>query len=245
MYKVIEKYLTPNKYSRPQKSIHKIKGIVIHYVANPNSKAISNRNYFENRKYGKNSYGSAHEIIDLNGDVIVCLPKSEIAYAVGSKTYTKDCLNKLSSYPNNCTYNIECTHVDWNGKMTDKTYSTLIERVADLCIEFNLNPFEDLWTHKEVVGWKICHKWFVENPKDWILFKQKVNNEIKNKISEKVVDEIMNNQKISSWAEDSVKKMQDLGILKGDSNGNTNPHSNVTREELCVFLDRIIKLLGK
>jgi len=175
---IINKYLTPNPYSRPGTKLNKVKGIVLHWVANPNSTATANRNFFENRKASR-TYGSAHEIIDLNGDIIVCLPKDEMGYHVGSKTYTKDALEKLSSYPNDCTYGIECTHMDWDGKMTDETYQSLLNRCTELCIEFNLNPLTDLWLHKEVVGWKDCHRWFVNHPSEWGRFKKKVDKQMK------------------------------------------------------------------
>ena len=38
--------LTENPYSRPGDSFSKIRGIVIHYTANPGSTAMQNRNYF-------------------------------------------------------------------------------------------------------------------------------------------------------------------------------------------------------
>jgi N-acetylmuramoyl-L-alanine amidase len=180
MYKIIEKYLTPNKYSRPQIPMKNIKGIVIHWVANPNTSALANRNYFENRKYGltKILYGSAHEIIDLNGDIITCIPKNEIAYGAGSKTYLPIAIQKLGTYPNSCTYHIECTHIDWDGTMTDVTYKSLVNRCANLCFEYNLNPLVDLWLHEEITG-KLCHRWFVDNPDKWDFFKKKVNNIMK------------------------------------------------------------------
>ena len=39
--------LTPNPYSRPQKPLEEVRGIVVHYVANPCSTARENRSYFE------------------------------------------------------------------------------------------------------------------------------------------------------------------------------------------------------
>lgn len=183
-YKIIEKLLTPNKYSRPRKELIGVRGVVIHWVANPKASAEANRNFFENRKYGKTSYGSAHYIIDLNGDVIRCIPENEIAYHVGSKTYTKEALNKLSTYPNNCTIGIECCHIDWSGKMTNETYNTLVELTVDLLKKHKLTA-NDLWLHKEVVGWKDCHKWFVDHPDEWVKFKKLVADKLNSKPTQK------------------------------------------------------------
>jgi N-acetylmuramoyl-L-alanine amidase len=209
-YRIITKLLTPNQYSRPQKNLIKVKAIVVHWVANPKSSALSNRNYFENRKNGKLNYGSAHEIIDLNGDIVACVPKSEITYNCGSKTYTQRCLNELGNCPNSCTYGIECTHIDWAGKMTDATYNTLVERCADLCKEFNLNPLKNIWTHKEVVGWKDCHKWFVDHPDEWQKFKERVQV-LKDAKEGKKMD-----KNIPQWKQDAVKWLKSVGILTTD-----------------------------
>ena len=52
-------YITVNQYSRPKIAIKVVKGVVIHWVANPNSSAEANRNYFDGLKVGKkNSNGS-------------------------------------------------------------------------------------------------------------------------------------------------------------------------------------------
>lgn len=200
---VIKKFITPNKYSRPQKQINRIKGLVIHWVANPNSSAMKNVLYFENRKYGKDDYGSAHEIIDLNGDIIVCIPENEISYNCGSKSYTKESLSVLGSSPNYYTYSIECTHIDWDGKMTNETYKALIERCVFLCKKFNLNPLTDIWLHKEVVGWKDCHKWFVNYPNEWKSFKMKVYQDLKK-------------TEIQQWKIDAVKYLKDNDFIKGN-----------------------------
>lgn len=179
-YKVTENLLTLNPYSRPGNKLSKVKGIVIHWVANRNSTAADNRNFFESRKNGTKGYGSAHEIIDLNGDVVACIPKDEMAYHVGSPNpYTEEALEHLGQYPNNCTYGIECTHIDYNGKMSVETYDTLVQRCADLIIEFGLEEAErPLWLHKEIVGWKDCHRWFVNNTNEWNIFKDKVRGKV-------------------------------------------------------------------
>lgn len=222
-YKVIENLLTFNQYSRPGKEVlignkHVVKqpnkALVIHWVANRNSTALANRNFFENRKYGKTSYGSAHEIIDLDGNIIKCIPDDELAYHVGSpEPYTDDALKYLGDYPNDCTYGIECTHIDWYGRMAPETYDSLVQRCADLMKKFNLLKMErPLWLHQEVVGWKPCHKWFYENPEEWIKFKAKVYGRCK--ILENLVLE-------HEWQWDMLEvaltDLREKGILNDDS----------------------------
>lgn len=222
MYELIEKYITPNKYSRSQKPLKEIRGIVIHWVANPKSSAMANRNYFENRKYGKTSYGSTHEIIGLNGEIVLCIPKNEIAYGAGAKSYKKRALEKLSKYPNDCTYHIECCHVDKNGSMNKKTYATLLNRIVDLCKEFNLSPIENLWLHYDITG-KICHKWFVENPQQWSEFKEMVNLEV--------------NKKQEHWAEKYWDYLNDVGVQINEKRYD----DKITRGEIFALMVRMHK----
>jgi N-acetylmuramoyl-L-alanine amidase len=193
--KVIEAYLTPNQYSRPQTPLVAVKGLVVHWVANPGSSAMANRNFFENRKNGNDGYGSAHDIIDLNGDLIRCLPYDEMAYQVGSsqpyapgtnQIYTPKAWEKLNThasnvqpYPNNCTIGVECTHIDWDGTMTNETFETLLIWCVENLMKYNLTV-DDLYLHKEIVGWKDCHMWFVKNPDKWDAFKRDVDFIMKN-----------------------------------------------------------------
>ena len=71
-----EMFLTPNKYSRPQIPLKEVKKIAVHYVGNPNTSALANRNYFENCKEG-GRYVSSHYIVGLKGEVIQCIPLDE------------------------------------------------------------------------------------------------------------------------------------------------------------------------
>jgi N-acetylmuramoyl-L-alanine amidase len=47
----------------------------------------------------------------------------------------------------------------------------------------------------------------------------------------------------SDWAKASIDKMVELGIMMDDSKDNFNPKSYVTRQELAVVADRIIKYI--
>ena len=64
--KITENFLTVNKFSRPGIKLEKVTKIAVHYVGNPGSSAIANRNYFENQKNG-GTYVSAHFVIGLRG----------------------------------------------------------------------------------------------------------------------------------------------------------------------------------
>lgn len=156
------RYLTPNPYSRPQKPLKKILGVVIHYTANPGTSAASNRSYFEGLKRKKSTYASSHYIIGLEGEVIQCIPLTEISYA--------------SNYRNNDTVSIECCHPDETGEFKEETYSSMVVLTAALCVEFGLEE-EEIIRHYDITG-KMCPLYFVEHEDAWNTFRSDVMEEV-------------------------------------------------------------------
>lgn len=152
-----EMYLTPNKYSRPQIPLEKVKGIVIHYTANPGSSAEANRNYFEGLKK-KKKYASSHFIVGLDGEIVQCVPLDEIAYA--------------SNERNDDTISIECCHEDSSGKFSEATYKSVVALTAWLCGKYNLSE-DDIIRHYDVTG-KNCPKYYVKHEKAWKKLKKDV-----------------------------------------------------------------------
>ena len=131
-----EMFLTPNKYSRPQIPLKEVKKIAVHYVGNPNTSALANRNYFENCKEG-GRYVSSHYIVGLKGEVIQCIPTDEWSY----------CTNQANGY----SISIECCHPQSDGVFNDSTYVSLCELCAMLLKKFNLTT-NDLIRHYQITG---------------------------------------------------------------------------------------------
>ena len=160
--KITEMYLTPNKYSRPQIALKTITKIAVHYVGNPKTSAINNRNYFEGLKdqipdktntYRLNPDGSymiyngervklrwvsSHFVVGLSGEVIQCIPLNEWSY----------CTNQANGY----SISIECCHPDASGKFTAATEQALAELCAFLCEKFGLDPDKNIIRHYDVTG---------------------------------------------------------------------------------------------
>ena len=143
--KITDALLTPNKFSRPQIPLKSVKKVVLHYVGNPKSSAMANRNYFENQKNG-GRYVSSHYIVGLEGEILRCVPENEVAY----------CSNQANTY----SISIECCHPDATGKFTAATENSLAELCAYLCEQFKLDPMKDIIRHYDVTG-KQCPLWFV------------------------------------------------------------------------------------
>lgn len=129
-----EMFLTPNKYSRPQTPLKKVEKIAVHYVGNPNTSALANRNYFENCKNG-GRYVSSHYIVGLKGEIIQCIPTNEWSY----------CTNQANSY----SISIETCHPKSDGVFNDSTYVSLCELCAMLLKKFGLTT-DDLIRHYDI-----------------------------------------------------------------------------------------------
>lgn len=154
--------LTPNSYSRPQISIEQVNYIAIHYTANPGSTAISNRNYFENLATTQDNKVSSHFVIGLEGEVVQCIPTSEISYATNSRNVD--------------TISIECCHPDETGQFNTATYDSAVKLTAWLCTRFGLTS-DQVIRHYDVTG-KDCPKYYVENPDAWIQMKSDIAAQI-------------------------------------------------------------------
>ena len=155
--------LTPNSWSRPQTRLKKVNGIVIHYTANPGSTAMQNRDYFENLPETQEAQASSHFVIGIEGEVVQCIPTSEWSYASNQRNFD--------------TISIECCHPDETGIFNKKTYQSMVDLCAWLCLKFDLDE-NDVIRHYDVTG-KICPKYFVENEDAWRKFKSDIGTKLK------------------------------------------------------------------
>ena len=164
---VEQDFIRKNIFSRPDVGRQKVDKIVIHYVANPGSTAKNNRDYFDSladqdpQKSG--SSDSRHFVVGLEGEVIQCIPVSEIAYA--------------NAPLNNTTVAIEVCHPDDSGKFNDATYKSVVDLTAFLCRQLKLTP-KDVIRHYDVNG-KLCPKYYVENEDAWEQFLKDVKAAMK------------------------------------------------------------------
>lgn len=164
MNNIEERLLTINPYSRSGEKQNKIENIVIHYVGNPGSSAVANRNYFENLKTTHKTYASSHYVVGLSGEIIQCIPEDEVAFHAGSYSMNRKSIG------------IETCHPDVTGKFSDVTYNSLVELCADICKRYNLT-IDNIIRHYDVTG-KKCPLYYVNNENDWIQFKNDVANKL-------------------------------------------------------------------
>lgn len=151
--------LDVNEYSRPGIPLEKVRGIVVHYTANPGTSAQNNRDYFQGLSLSGENSVSSHFVVGIEGEIIQCVPCNEVAYASNDR--------------NSDTISIECCHTDESGKFSDSTYKTLVHLTAWLMGRYDLK-IDDVIRHYDVTG-KNCPKYFVEYPSAWEQFKKDVS----------------------------------------------------------------------
>ncbi len=156
---VEEAFLVPSAYSRPLKPLKEVNNIVVHYVANPNTSAKNNRNYFDNLRKTKLTKASSHFIVGLEGEILQCVPLAEISYCSNDR--------------NGDTVAIEVCHPDESGQFSSITYQSVVRLTAWLCVYYELDE-TDVIRHYDITG-KMCPKYYVEHEDAWQQFKTDVN----------------------------------------------------------------------
>ena len=140
--------------SRRGEKLEAVRDIAVHYVGNPGSSAMANRNYFNS----PDSTTSSHFIVGLEGEVILCVPLDEKSSATNERNLD--------------TISIEVCHPDETGEFNEKTRASLLRLLSYLLEEFDLDR-ENIIRHYDVTG-KICPKYYVENPAAWEELKNSV-----------------------------------------------------------------------
>lgn len=146
----VEQALLPVGYARSGRRLEDIRGIVIHYVGNPGTTAMNNRNYFAR----EDTEVCSHFVVGLEGEVVQCVPLWERSAA--------------SNQRNKDTISIEVCHPDETGKFNEDTYTSLVRLTAWLCRETNLKP-DAVIRHYDVTG-KACPLYYVRHPDAWNTF---------------------------------------------------------------------------
>lgn len=155
----IQEALIPvNDWSRPGRAMTAMNGIVIHYIGNPGTSAVQNRNYFAGLARSHETYASSNFIIGLEGEVLLCVPMGEVAFASNDR--------------NDDTLSIEVCHPDDTGEFTPESYAALVKLVRWLAEFYDLKE-ADVIRHYDIRG-KECPRYFVQNPEAWEAFKAEV-----------------------------------------------------------------------
>lgn len=148
---ITEELLPINPYSRPGVRLDEITGFVVHYIGNPGTTAEDNRSYFENLALTGETSASSNFIIGIDGEIILCVPMDEVAYASNTR--------------NNDTLSIEVCHPDASGRFTDASYKSLIKLLSWLCDTYSIDP-ETIIRHGDITE-KDCPLYYMKNQSAW------------------------------------------------------------------------------
>ncbi len=166
-----ELFLTPNIYTRPQNTLKEVKGIVIHYVSDTGSSAVSVRNYYEGLKQNSTSKTaeSCHFIIGIDGEIVQCIPLNEIACASGAR--------------NEDTIAITFCHPGTDGEPSAQTYESLLKLTTYLCNTYGLT--KDTVIRHSDLGDQSCPKYFAEQEGKWAAFLAELDTAVGKAAAEK------------------------------------------------------------
>ncbi len=168
---MVERWLTPNPYSRGQEPMQSVLGVTLHWYGKAGQSAEEVWRYFDTMPGPV--YGSAHFIVDPKTAIHAVL-LSEIAYHAGPMAETTpEARARFGDYPNAHLIGIEMAHVDDEGRILPGTLASVRMLCAWLCWRFDLDPINDIIRHHDVTG-KPCPKWFVDHPDDLNAFRDSV-----------------------------------------------------------------------
>ncbi|MFA7745094.1 N-acetylmuramoyl-L-alanine amidase [Salinicoccus roseus] len=174
MVKITEKLLT-SRYSRPRTKMHSVRGVVMHYTANPNANPDSHYRFFE---YNNRRYAGAHYFVK-RGYIVRMIPEGETTYHANETGYSK--VAAFNGYyssdgykgnANSCTIGIEM-ELEPDGSIHPETIRTCILLAADIMRRYNL-PMSRLVRHYDITG-KICPLQFVRDPRAYQEFRNGVS----------------------------------------------------------------------
>lgn len=215
----INKLLTTVNYNKGNGKPNKY--IVIHYVGATGG-AEANCKYFQKENRG----ASAHYFVGHKGEIWQCVEDKDIAWHCGAKQY------KHPYCRNSNSIGIEmCCRKNSNGSwyFEDATVNSAIGLVRELMAKYNI-PAANVIRHYDVSG-KICPEPYVNNTAAWNAFKSKLTQPVANNLDNTP----------DAHAKEAISWAIGNGILKGTAAGDYKLHSNITRQDMLVFLHRALK----
>jgi len=196
-------FLPINRYSRPGLIRSETRAIVVHNTANPGQSAAGVVQYFKDLADGidpnphdeieQHIFASTQGVVGLQGEIIQTMPHDEVAWQVGSteeiarrhgfpRAYSLRAEKFFSDYiqlplsPNCCVVGFEMCHPTHDGHFLEATWRSGVELTVYYLFRYKLT-FWDIWTHNQMVGWKPCPLWFVDNLGEWNRFIADVKKE--------------------------------------------------------------------
>ena len=172
-----EDFVVKNQFSRPGSKLLGVRGIVMHWTADPGATADAEQNFFDGSDGGGGRYASAHFFVDRNSAVLT-IPLDEVAYHANDHPCRIDKLAATASYYQNGGANLTAIGIEMcvepDGSIHGSTVKQAEQVALELCKQYNLNPLMDIYRHFDVTG-KNCPAPWVDHPELFTQFKKDVN----------------------------------------------------------------------
>ena len=172
-----EDFVIKNQYSRPGIKLLGVKGLVMHWTADPGATDVNEQNFFDGSDGGGGRYASAHMFVDRDSATLT-MPLDEVAYHANEKPCRVDKLKATAPYYSNGGANLTSIGIEMcvekDGTIHGATVKKAEQIAADLCKTYKLNPLVDIYRHNDITG-KNCPAPWVDHPELFTQFKKDVN----------------------------------------------------------------------
>ena len=222
----------PVKYNFSSRQGSKISWLVVHDTGNPSkgADADAHRRFFSSKRKS-----SAHYFVD-DKQIIQIIGDSQASWHCGDNQGKGRALNGCKNVN---SIGIElCINQDGDY---DKAYKNLVELVKNLMVKFKID-LDHVCRHYDVSR-KRCPGTFFDRGL-WTKFKEDIGRPLEWEIDLSKDSDFggakMTKDYTGHWAEDSIKRVMDKGIMVGDGQGNFRPDDKITRAEVAVIIDKLV-----
>lgn len=168
-----------NKYSRPAFKLLGVKGIVIHWTANPGGTDTGHKTFFDGSDGGGGRYAGCHFFVDKDSATLI-IPLDEVAYHANDMACRIPKLMATASYYKNGNANLTTIGIEMcvekDGTIHPDTISRTVELTSHLCTFYKLET-DDIYRHFDITG-KNCPAPWVQNPQLFVDFKNRVKQPV-------------------------------------------------------------------
>jgi N-acetylmuramoyl-L-alanine amidase CwlA len=165
-----------NKYSRPAYKLLSVKGIVIHWTANPGGTDTGHKTFFDGSDGGGGRYAGCHFFVDKDSATLI-IPLDEVAYHANDMACRIPKLKATASFYKNGNANLTTIGIEMcvekDGTIHPDTISRTVQLTSHLCSFYKLKT-DDIYRHYDVTG-KNCPAPWVANGQLFVDFKNRVN----------------------------------------------------------------------
>jgi N-acetylmuramoyl-L-alanine amidase len=170
-----EELVVVNKYSRPGIKLLSVKGIVIHWTANPGGTDEGHQDFFDGADGGGSRYASAHIFVDKDSATLM-IPLNEVAYHANEKSSKIAKLKATAPYYQNGNANLTTIGIEMcvekDGTIHPDTAKRTAQITAYLVKTYGLSV-NDVYRHFDITG-KNCPAPWVASPALFVNFKNDV-----------------------------------------------------------------------